>query len=536
MRPLPRSSAFRLPCATLGVVLAVAVAAAAADAKTLRWANRGDMQTTDPHSQNEGLTNNINSLIYEFLVDRDKKLDIRPSLAESWQKVNDTTWRVKLRPGVKFHDGTPFSADDVVFSYERARSDTSQLRVYANRAGIPKKIDDLTVEFVTPLPNPTELEDWATINILSKAWAEKNRATKPQNFTQKEDMITAREANGTGPYMLKSRQPDVKTVLAKNPNWWGIKAGLFDGNVDEVVFTPIGSDATRVAALISGEIDVINDPPPQDVPRLAQTSGIKVIEGVENRIVFIGMDQGRDELLYSNVKGKNPFKDKRVRQALYQAIDIDAIHRTTMRNLSKPSGALLPAPRMSTPDLEKRLPFDKAKAKALLAEAGYPDGFEVTLDCPNNRYVNDEKICQALAAMWSQIGVMTKVNAMPRANYFPKLEKLDTSLYMLGWGGASTDAIFTLQPVLSTNNGKGDGDYNYGRYANPKLDALALKARTEMNPDARLKFIQEALAAHSTEINHLPLHRQVIPWASRSNVTVVHRADNFVTPYWVKMQ
>jgi len=531
MRYLPFSFASRVPLA----VLAALVVIGAADAKTLRWANRGDMQTTDPHSQNEILTNNVNSLIYEFLVDRDRKLDIRPALAESWQKVNDTTWRVKLRQGVKFHDGTPFTADDVVFSYERASGDTSQLRVYAKRAGVPRKIDDFNVEFVTPAPNPTELEDWATINIMSKAWSEKNRATKPQNFTQKEDMITAREANGTGPYILKARQPDVKTVLARNPNWWGIKAGLFEGNVDEVVFTPIGSDATRVAALISGEIDLINDPPPQDVPRLAQTPNIKVIEGVENRIVFIGMDQGRDELLYSSVKGRNPFKDKRVRQALYEAIDIEAIHRTTMRNLSKPSGALLPAPQMSNAALETRLPYDKAQAKALLADAGYPNGFEVTLDCPNNRYVNDEKICQALAAMWSQIGVMTKVNAMPRANYFPKLEKLDTSLYMLGWGGASTDAIFTLQPVLQTNDGKGTGDYNYGRYTNPKLDALALKARTEMNPDARLKLIQEALAAHNAEINHLPLHRQVIPWASRSAMTVVHRADNFVTPYWVKM-
>jgi peptide/nickel transport system substrate-binding protein len=519
----------------LAAALLTAALVAAADAKTLRWANRGDMQTTDPHSQNEGLTNNINSLVYEFLVDRDKKLEIRPNLAESWQKINDTTWRVKLRPNVKFHDGTPFTADDVVFSYERARADTSQLRVYANRAGIPKKIDNLTVEFTTPVPNPTELEDWATINIMSKAWCEKNRATKPQNYASKEDMITAREANGTGPYMLKTRQPDVKTVLVKNPNWWGIKTGLFDGNVDEVVFTPINSDATRLAALISGEIDVINDPPPQDVPRLMQTPNIKVIEGVENRVVFIGMDQHRDELLYSNVKGKNPLKDRRVRQALYQAIDIEAIHKTTMRNLSKPTGALLPAPKMSGPQIEKRLPYDKEAAKKLLAEAGYPNGFEVTLDCPNNRYVNDERICQALAAMWSQVGIATKVNAMPRAVYFPKLEKLDTSLYMLGWGGASTDAMFTLQPVLSTYTGKGDGDYNYGRYSNPKLDALTQKAKIEMNPEARIVFVQEALMAHNTEINHLPLHRQVIPWAARGNITVVHLANNFVNPYWIKM-
>ena len=401
-------------------VMSAGLAAVAADAVTLRWAGRGDMQTTDPHSQNEGLTNNINALVYEFLVQRDKNLGLIPSLAESWTQINPTTWRFKLRPNVKFHDGTPFTADDVVFSYERAKSDTSQLRAYANAAGQAKKIDDLTVEFVTTGPNPIELEHVATINIMSKAWCEKNRCQKPQNFKDKEDMITAREANGTGPYSLVSRQPDVKTVLKKNPNWWGIKAGLFDGNIDDVVYTPIVSDPTRVAALISGEVDLINDPPPQDVPRLQQTPNIKVIEGVENRIVFIGMDQARDELLYSNVKGKNPFKDVRVRQALYHAIDIDAINKNTMRGLSKPSGAMLPSPKTSTPAIEARLPFDREKAKKLLADAGYRSGFEVTLDCPNNRYVNDERICQALAAMWSQVGVATKVNAMPRANYLPE--------------------------------------------------------------------------------------------------------------------
>jgi len=526
----------RTPLLAVALATAFAMLAAVADAKTLRWAGRGDMQTTDPHSQNENLTNNINQLVYEFLVVRDKTLGIKPALAESWTQVNPTTWRFKLRPGVKFHDGTPFTADDVVFSFERARSETSQLRAYANASGIPKKIDDLTVEFTTNGPNPVELEHINTINIMSKAWCEKNRATKPQNFTQKEDMITAHQANGTGAYMLKAREPDIKTVLVKNPNWWGIKEGRFEGNADEVVYTPIVSDGTRVAALISGEVDLVNDPPPQDVPRLSQTPGIKVLEGTENRIVFIGMDQARDELLYSSVKGKNPFKDKRVRQALYQAIDIDAIQKNTMRGLSQPSGALLPSPLQTTPELEKRLPFDRAAAKKLMADAGYPNGFEVTLDCPNNRYVNDEKICQALAAMWSQIGVTTRVNAMPRANYFPKLEKTDTSMYMLGWGGATTDGIFVLQPVLSTFNGKGDGDYNYGRYTNAKLDELTAKIKTNVNAAERLNQIHDALLAHNAEVNHLPLHRQVIPWAARSNVTAVHRADNNVIPYWVTIQ
>ena len=514
----------------------LAATAMAVDAATLRWAGRGDMQTTDPHSQNENLTNNINSLVYEFLLSRDKKLGLVPALAESWTQVNPTTWRFKLRPGVKFHDGTPFTADDVVFSFERARADTSQLRVYANASGIPKKIDDLTVEFTTNGPNPVELEHIQTINIMSKAWCEKNRATKPQNFTQKEEMITARQANGTGPYVLKAREPDVKTVLVKNPNWWGLKAGRWEGNADEVVYTPIVSDATRVAALISGEVDLVNDPPPQDVPRLSQTPGIKILEGTENRIVFIGMDQSRDELLYSNVKGKNPLKDKRVREALYYAIDIEAIKKNTMRGLSAPSGAMLPSALQTTPEIEKRLPYDRERAKKLLAEAGYPNGFEVTLDCPNNRYINDEKICQALAAMWSQVGVNTKVNTMPRAVYFPKLEKNDTSMYMLGWGGGTTDAIFILQPVLATKDGKGDGDYNYGRYTNPKLDDLLAKIKVNVNAEQRLNDIHTALLAHNAETNHIPLHRQVIPWAARANVTAVHRADNQVMPFWVTVQ
>ena len=522
-----------LPSALAVTLAATAITAAAA---TLRWAGRGDMQTTDPHSQNENLTNNINSLVYEFLLSRDKKLGLVPALAESWTQVNPTTWRFKLRPGVKFHDGTPFTADDVVFSFERARADTSQLRVYANASGIPKKIDDLTVEFTTNGPNPVELEHIQTINIMSRAWCEKNRATKPQNFTQKEEMITARQANGTGPYVLKSREPDVKTVLVKNPNWWGIKAGAWEGNADEVIYTPIVSDATRVAALISGEVDLVNDPPPQDVPRLGQTPGIKILEGAENRIVFIGMDQFRDELLYSNVKGKNPLKDRRVREALYYAIDIEAIKKNTMRGLSAPSGGMLPSPITTTPEIEKRLPYDRERARKLLAEAGYPNGFEVTLDCPNNRYINDEKICQALAAMWSQVGVNTKVNTMPRAVYFPKLEKNDTSMYMLGWGGQTTDAIFILQPVLATRNGKGDGDYNYGRYTNPKLDELLAKIKVNMNADQRLADIHAALLAHNAETNHIPLHRQVIPWAARANVTAVHRADNQVMPYWVTIK
>jgi peptide/nickel transport system substrate-binding protein len=260
-------------------LLAVALACAAGEpgAVTLRWAGRGDINTTDPYSQNENLTNNVNALVYEFLVTRDHNMKIVPALATSWTQVDATTWRFKLRPGVRFHDGTPFTADDVVFSFERAKAPSSQLRAYANQAGVAKKIDDLTVEFTTPGPNPAMLEHVITINIMSKAWCEKNRAAVPQNFTQKEDMITAHEANGTGPYMLVTRQPDVKTVLKKNPDWWGIKEGRFEGNVDEVDYLPITSEGTRVAARISGAVDHVNDPPPQAVPRRGETTRLKLV-------------------------------------------------------------------------------------------------------------------------------------------------------------------------------------------------------------------------------------------------------------------
>ena len=535
MKRLARS--VRAPMLVLAASLAAALAVAPfADAKTLRWAGRGDPQTMDPFSQNENLTNNINNLVYDTLVMRDKDLKVIPGLATSWEQVNPTTWRFKLRQGVKFHDGTPFTADDVVFSMQRAAEDTSQIRAYSNAAGKPRKIDESTVEFVTSGPNPIELEHLVTLFIMSKAWCEKNKCMKPLDFKAKEEMITARNANGTGAYSLKSREPDVKTVLVRNPDWWGWKDKRFDGNVDEVVYTPIANDATRLAALVAGNVDIINDPAPQDVPRLHQTPGVKVIDGFEQRIVFIGMDQARDELLYSSVKGKNPFKDKRVREALYKAVDIDAIHKATMRGLSKPSGAMTPSPVQTTPEIEKRFAHDPAASKKLLAEAGYPNGFEVTLDCPNNRYVNDEKICQALAAMWTKIGVNTKLVTLPRAQYFPKLEKLDTSLYMLGWGGASTDAIFTLQPVLSTYNGKGDGDFNYGRYSDPKFDAIVAEVKVEMSPEKRLALIRRALEIQRSEIYHLPLHRQVIPWASRSNVDIPHRADNQVWPVWAKVK
>ena len=518
----------------LALLSAALLLGSAAGAQTLRWSSQGDMQTTDPHSQNEGLTNMMNGQVYERLTMRDKRLQIVPSLATEWQQTSPLTWRFKLRQGVKFHDGSPFTADDVVFSVQRGQSATSQINNYASAIGTPKRIDDFTVEFQLERINPIFLQHLDALWMMSKAWAEKHKVVRPLDFKNKEESYASQNANGTGPYMQASRAPGIKNVYKRNTAWWG----KHDGNVQEIVFTPIGNDATRLAALVSGEIDFVLDPAPRDIARLRNTAGVKVIDGPENRVIFIGMDQGRDTLLHAKVPGdKNPFKDLRVRRALYHAIDIETMKVKLMNNQSFPTGGMTPSPLAAFNDatLESRLPFDLAAARRLMSEAGYSDGFEVTLDCPNNRYINDEEICIALAGMWAQLKVKVRVQAMPRTTYFPKLDKLDTSMYMLGWGGAVTDAETTLTPVMRNRGDKGQGFYNYGNVKNDKFDALAAASSVEPDPKKREELIKAALREQKEQVHTLPLHRQVIPWAARSNVNVVHRADNWLEVSWISV-
>lgn len=530
----PRPSRPTVLPPVLAVVLGLALVAGTAQAQTLRWASQGDPLTMDPHSQNELLTNAMNGQVYETLVNRNKQLLLEPALATEWTQPNPLTWRFKLRPNVKFHDGSTLTADDVVFSVQRAREGTSDIKAYANALGEPRRVDALTVEFTLKDPNPIFLQHLATIQVMNKAWCEKNKATKPQDFKNKEEAYTAFNANGTGPYLLVSRAPDVKTVYKRHTAWWG----KFDGNVQDVVYSPIKSDATRAAALISGEVDFVLDPAPQDVTRLRGTAGVKVIDGPENRVLFIGMDQARDELQYSSLKGKNPFKDQRVRRALYQAVDIETIKTKLMRNQAYPTGGITPSPlgAYNDPEIEKRLPYDLEAAKKLMAAAGYADGFEVTLDCPNNRYINDEEICQTLAAMWARLNVKIRVNGMPRSTYFPKVQKFDTSMYLLGWGGAITDAETTLTPVLRSRGEGGIGSWNFGGYKNAKLDELAIASSKEPDPKKREALVKAALKEHNEQVHHIPLHRQVIPWGARQNVEVVHRADNWLEWRWITLK
>ena len=509
---------------TSALVAALAVAPQAF-AQTLRWASQGDPQTMDPHSQNESMTNMMNGQVYEKLVNRDKQLGIVPALATEWQQVSPTLWRFKLRPNVKFHDGTPFTADDVVFSMERGAAPTSTINQYATAVGKPRKVDDLTVEFQLAAPNPIFLQHLETLWIMSKVWSEKNKVTRPLDFKNKEESYAGLNANGTGPYMLVSRAPGIKTVYKRNPNWWG----KFEGNVQEIVYTPIGNDATRLAALVSGEIDFVLDPAPRDVARLRNTAGVKIIDGPENRIVFIGMDQFRDKLLYGSVPGdKNPFKDERVRRAMYQAVDIETLKTKLMNGQSYPTGGLTPSPLGSynDPEIEKRLPYDLAAARKLMADAGYADGFEVTLDCPNNRYVNDEEICQNVVAMWARIGVKTKLVAESMATFIQKVQNFDTSLYLLGWGVATYDAQYSLQSLIRTRTTGADGNFNFSKASDPTVDKLVDAMKTEVDVTKRNAMIREALIRTRDEMLIIPLHHQVRPWAMKPGVTTVHRSDD----------
>ncbi len=504
-----------------------------ADAKTFRWSSQGDILTMDPHAQNEGLNNSFSEQIYEPLVTRGKDMSkFEPGLALSWEAAEPTRWRFKLRPNVKFHDGTPFTADDVVFTIQRALAPASNFKIYTQGIVEARKVDDLTVDIVTAGPNPVLIPQMTELRIMSKTWSEKHNVTKPQNYIEKEETYAARNANGTGPYMLKLREPDIKTVLVENSNWWAKR----EGNVTEIEYRPIKSDATRIAALISGEIDMVLDPPVQDLERIRRSGNSKIFEGNENRTIFFGFDQHRDELLYSSVKGKNPFKDLRVRQAFYHAIDIEAIKSRIMRGQSVPTGSII-APQVHgfTKEVDVRLALDRNKAKQLLSEAGYPNGFEVTLDCPNNRYINDEEICQAVTAMLAQIGVQVKLNAMPRATYFPKIQKYDTSFYLLGWGVPTFDALYSLQSLARTVGQGGDGNFNLGKFSNAEFDGLVDKIKTEIDQEKRTVMIVEALKIHNANVAHIPLHHQVIPWAMRSNIEIVHRADNRVQTRWVKV-
>src|SRR6516162_51511 len=522
-------------CAASAMVF-IAALGAIAEAKTFRWANDGDPTTMDPHARSDLFVTSFDMNMYEALLRRDRNLKLEPALATEWSNIDPTTWRFKLRQGVEFQDGTPFTADDVVFSFRRATAPGSDLAGQLAIVKEVKKVDDTTVDFITDGPAPILPNYLVGIAIMSKAWCEAHNTTSAAMLKDEESYAT-RNANGTGPFMLKDRQPAVRTVLVKNPNWWGLKDQPID--IDEVVFTRIENAATRVAALLSGELDMVYNVPPQDIERIRNTPGTKIWQTPELRTIFLGMDQSRPELLESNVKGKNPFADKRVRQAFYQSIDEDAIKTKVMRGFAHPT-ALMVGPGINGYDatLDKRYPYDPAGAKKLLAEAGYADGFEVGFDCPNDRYVNDEAICQAVVAMLARIGVKVNLLAQTKAKYFAKINapRFETSFYMLGWTPGTYDALDALKALAATRRpGSPDGVFNEGGYSNPSLDQLIKQIQIELDSEKRNELISKALSIVKEDFAYIPLHQQIVVWATRDNVDLAPMGNNDFQLRYVKL-
>lgn len=528
---------------TLGCAMAVAAmattlllgGASMAHAKTFRYASIDDPQSLDPHAVNLLPASRVMNQIYEGLVSRDANWKLIPWLATEWRTTDGKVWRFKLRSDVTFHDGGRMTADDVVFSTERALAPNSQLKISLQGVDKAVKIDDFTVDFVMREPNPVLPLHLFQFKIMSRAWAQKNNTLQPQNFKEKEETFSARNTNGTGPFMLKSRQADVRTVLVRNPNWWGIKAGQWQSNIEEAMMLPIRSNATRLAALVSGEVDFVIDPAPQDVAKLKTDPNIRVVAGPEARVHVVTFDVFRDELLYGSEKTKNPFKDLRVRQAVAHAIDMDAIVRVVMRGHARPAGIIVTSETQGyAKDVDQRLPFNRARAQQLLRDAGYPNGFEVTFDCGNNTPAPE--ICAAVAGMLANVGIKVKPNVMPTGVLFPKVEKHDTSMYLMSWGtGNTSDALYSLQLLYKTKGERGDGDFNLGRYSNPKFDDLVSKIKVEPDMKKRDALIREALIIVNTELPQVTLHQPILPWVMRRNVTAFHAPNNVLYLHRTKL-
>jgi peptide/nickel transport system substrate-binding protein len=513
-------------CYFVLILLAVFFVTVEANARTIRWARSGDAMTFDPDALNEGATAALTHHIYETLVWRDAEGKLVPQLALSWQILpsDPAIWEFKLRPNVKFHDGTPMTADDVVFSLDRARLDNSDFKGLHSAVESVRKVDDLTVQVKTKGPAPLYVNNLTNTFIMSKKWAEEHGVQKPQDYKNKEENYAVRNTNGTGPYILVSRDPEVKTVLKVNPDHWAEQKP----EVTEIIYTPIKSDATRIAALLSGEVDFVEDVPAQDIERLRQTPGIKVITGAENRTIFFMLDQGSKELRSSNIKGKNPFADVRVRKAMNLVLDRDAIKRVVMRGQSVPTNTIVPIPVNGwTKELDAYPKPDIEQAKKLMEEAGYKDGFSVNLNCPNDRYVNDEAICQAYVGMLGRIGIKTTLISQSKVLHFPIGQKGEADFFMMGWGVPPYDSGYIFDYLVHTRSDQPGGDneeslggWNVSHYSNPDIDKKIVELHSEVDLAKRDRIIAEIWKKLQDEQVFIAVHNQVKSYAMKENVNI----------------
>ena len=420
------------------------------------------------------------------------------------------TWEFELRQGVRFHDGAPFTAEDVVFSIERGRSE--QYAGYFADISDVRGIDAHTVRITTRAPDALLPDRLRKLFIMSKAWAEQHGVTRAADFKSAEETYATRHANGTGPFILEAFEPGGRVVTRRNPDWWGYEH--YPVNIDRIEYTPIAAPEQRLAALLNREVDLLISPPFDTLDQIEGAPDLKLVQTTQLRSIWLGLDQGSPELRSSDVKGRNPFKDDRVRRAMYQAIDIEAIRDKVMQGWSVPAGMMIP-PGVNghAPDFEQRPPYDLVAARALLAEAGYPKGFGVTLDCTNNYYINDEAICRTVAGQLSEIGITVTVNAQPEGRHWEKVDAHETDFWLQGYTAETLDSL----EVFFNFFGSGSV-YNAFGYANPRVDELIEEIGTTSLTYARDAMIEEVWRIVLDDIVYLPLHHQVVIWAMHENL------------------
>ena len=512
---------------------APAAPATATNAAALRIASAFDPQTLDPHAVALLYHTRVTYQVYDSLVNRDQAFKIEPALALSWQNTSPTSWRFKLRPGVKFHDGAPLTADDVLFSIERAMGPTSQRSFTLKGITAVSKVDGLTVDFKLNAPDAVLPDKLLYVPIMNKAWCVQHGVERAQDYNGKQETFAVRNANGTGPFKLIKYEPDVRVQLQRFDGWWGA-ADPRNGQVQAVTFLSIKSDATRLAALASGEVDLVLDPPFQDVERLKTDPKLSVTTTGDLGTQYFTFDQARDELLSSDVKGRNPFKDLRVRRAVAHALNIDLIVQKVLRGQGTPTGShVSPMVDGYLPELDKRPPYDPATARARLAEAGYPNGFGVTLDCVNVAW--RDAVCQAATAMLTQVGIRTQLRSSATNQFFPKITQGTASFIEYGWT-PTTEAWGTLSGLFRTWDPQGGGAFNAGRYSNPALDVLIDAVRTEPDLTRRRARVGVALRMVNDDLPYLPLYRRKLNWAMAKPVKLTMWPNDAVELRWVTLR
>lgn len=491
------------------LITAVMVSASitSASAETIRWARAGDAITMDPHAQNEGPTHTLNHQIYDSLVQRDMSGAMIPSLATEWAALseNPNVWRFKLRQNVTFHNGAAFDSEDVVFSINRAMADGSEMKELLSSVQDVRAVDAYTVDIETKGANPLLVNNLTNMFMMDKSWSEANDVMTPHDVAKGETNFATMNTNGTGAFMLVSRAVDEKTVLKANPNYWG--KDIYPNQVTEIIYTPIQSSATRVAALLSGDVDLIQDVPVQDLGRVESSSGLKLATASQNRVIFFGVNTT-----------KGPTADLRVRQAMNIAINRDAIKQVVMRGQSDPTGVIMP-PFVNgwTEKLNEYPKYDLDEAKALMQEAGYGDGFSIVLNCPNDRYVNDEAICQAAVGMMAQIGIKVTLDAKPKAQHFPIAKGGESDFYMLGWGVPTFDSHYIFNFLVHTQT-ENRGSWNPTGFSNADVDAMIVSLESETNLNKRDETIAKIWAEVQTAQIYLPIHNQVLNWGMSENI------------------